>query len=633
MNFKGNILLGHTRQGSVGYKKTVDEAHPFLINDDLIFSHNGTIKNVKELCTKYEFEEKDFNVDSKFLGTMLYIHGIEALVNYKGAAALAYTYLSEPETLYLFHGTSRDYKNGPLLEERPLYFMETKDGIYYSSLENSLKAIREFENEEVLNLEYNVIFKIKNGEFLLEDSVIIERENTNVTIYIEPKTNNNFSKSNYNHNYDYNTRNTKDMRMIHKESYPKKLIDSAKDDFKILGNNFIYYHCGRYWEAPKKLLTGPIYVKKGGIISNYEDKSSELLFFYNGVLLKDKEAFYEIKYLSQQIHSKNWVTNPELNNFPLEISKYSQYPVTFLPIENNTSMSEYYRSLWYKNKSEKESPSFTPKYSGRCYEIKDGILISIKSSQRETCVLDTSWDVEQQYLKLKKVDRIPGGSSALLLPFQKKEEKKLLWFFEETIKDENHLKEVCGEQEFEALRRFIRYAYIRDFSIVPSDREIEEYMDNIIDSSIKKECSIGQFLDSEIKDDSEKLLDFYNKVIENKSETIDFTSISNKIDDNCENSLITSTLEDEEDEEDKEESLDDIVESTVIDLENIQSSAFELVIEENSDYAQDISNVLLIGVDNMLSNLYQSLGKYNKKSLEERIKKIRETKIGKNDIL
>ena len=32
-NFKQSIILGHNRQGSVGYGKTLEQAHPFLINE------------------------------------------------------------------------------------------------------------------------------------------------------------------------------------------------------------------------------------------------------------------------------------------------------------------------------------------------------------------------------------------------------------------------------------------------------------------------------------------------------------------------------------------------------------------------------------------------------------------------
>ena len=56
---ENTVMLGHTRQGSWGYKKTIDEAHPFLINDDLIFTHNGTIKNVDKLCELYKLDKNN----------------------------------------------------------------------------------------------------------------------------------------------------------------------------------------------------------------------------------------------------------------------------------------------------------------------------------------------------------------------------------------------------------------------------------------------------------------------------------------------------------------------------------------------------------------------------------------------
>ena len=66
------------------------------------------------------------DVDSEMLAIALYNYKEEVLCNYKGMAALAYTFKTKPNTLYLYHGASKQYKNGKEVEERPLYYMKTR---------------------------------------------------------------------------------------------------------------------------------------------------------------------------------------------------------------------------------------------------------------------------------------------------------------------------------------------------------------------------------------------------------------------------------------------------------------------------------------------------------------------------
>lgn len=656
LNFKGNTILGHNRAGSQGYKKTIDEAHPFLINDSLVFTHNGTIRNVSNFCKKYELKESDFNVDSKVLGTLLFTEGTDVLSVYKGAAALAYTYTDDPDTLYLFHGKTRETKNGILTEERPLYCLETRDGVFYSSLEDSLKAIREFETDEIYNLEYNTVFKIKNGEFLMDEAVKIDREDANILYYYVAETYDYSSGINhgmFNHNVNHNVirnypsrnnlncsvNNSYDLKLITRESYPIRFVEAAKNDFKIGSNKFIYFHCGRYWEAPRTLLNGPLYVKKGGIISSYQDQASELMFFFKGVLLKDKEAYNELEFLSKQLHSSNWVVRPDLHNFALEISKYSVYPVTSLPSEYNNTMSEYYRHVWYFNKQEKDCYSFTPKFgSGRFYNFKGGILVEIKTSQREKCTLSSREAVVNQFAELsgfkKNNSSTPGGSTVLALPFQSGEiskngngdkieenkENRNFWFFEKTYANLGDLLNDWGSDEEEALRRYLRFSFIKDYSLVPTNKELLESYDYVLKSSITLGISLGEFLNKDAKNESDILLKFYNDVIDKKPD--EYLNL-----DKAESNNSTTEIDEGEDDDSEyeKEQVTDAIENAIINLEDIQASAFELMNLEKSDLAQESAKVLLISTENTLSNLLQPLNKYKEVDLEKRVEKIRKT--------
>lgn len=645
-NFKQSIILGHNRQGSVGYGKTLEQAHPFLINENLVFTHNGTIKNTADLCKKYDINEKDFNVDSDLLGTLLFTEGSDVLTHYKGAAALAYTYIDSPDTLYLYHGQSKDYKHGSLIEERPLFFLETKDGLFYSSLESSLNAIRENKEEKVEILNYNKIFKIENGDFLLDETVTINREEANVTVYLPINNYNHSSHYDGGHSksnmYNYNKNNNlpvtshinKDLRLIFKESYPNKLIESAKTDFKIYNEQFIYYHMGRYWIAPKTLVDGPIYLKKRGILGSYDDKVSELFFFFRGVLLKDKAAYNVILDKKNRLNDINWVLNPEQFNFASEIAKYSQFPVTALASEYNLSLSEFYRCAWYA-KDDKKHHSFTPKFAGRNYIINEGYLIDIKTSDHnDKCLFASNADVAEQFAQIYKKKGISGGNSELLIPFQEpKKEKIFTWFFENVYENMEEVLKDWTEDEFEVLKEYVDISYNRDFSMVLKEDEITENMEYLIEKAIKEKISLGELINQDNAGDSVFLLKLYNeylnkKDLNSKVKTMTTSTIDSKLEE------IEAENDDIRTKEDEIEYISDIIEDSLVDLENIQSSSFDLQAEDESDYAQEVAKILLIGVDSILSNIKNISCEFPEKSkLENRIDKIREKKNIKNGTL
>lgn len=657
-NSENKIVIGHNRQGSAGYKKTVEEAHPFLINDDLVFTHNGTIRNVKDLCEKYSVDEKDYLVDSHLLGSLYFTEGHDVLSHYRGAAALAFTYLSSPNTLYLYHGSSKDYKTGPMVEERPLFFMETEDGIFYSSLKSSLEAIRESEEDEVFTLEYNTIFKITDGEFDFSETIKIERDEANIFVYTPPAVvygnhyggqygNDYYTKNRSNYSrpglpgvdIGYTDNMSIDIRLITKESLPIKVLDSIKNGLKINGENFIYYHFGRFYETPHTLVTGPVYVRKGGIISDYENKNSELLFFYRGVMLKDKEAFSLIREMERSLSIvPNWANEPTKFNFALEISKYSQYPVTNLLEEYNPDLTTNNRNFWYSNKVESKCDSFTPKYGGRSYNIKNGVLVTIRSSHREKTLLTSSHDVDMQILSLTSIQTGTQGGSSKVIPtlFREdggKEEKKddILFFHEISFQTREEFDKVWGEKEHRAFRKFVAYVYVRDFSMTALEAEITEYCMDIIDRSIKSNMSIGEYLDMDVQGDSDLLLEYYEKEFDNKSDKSNIIIVSDLP---VRSKLTPMDFCDESDEnEQKEEELDNTVESCLISLEDIKTSCTNLNKETQSDYAISTSEILTNGVDNILSNLSDPLLRFKKENLFRKVTKIRESKIIYDGIL
>ena len=99
------VMIGHARQATHG-THTEANAHPFLVENDLVLAHNGVIKNVWSLCSKYKQSHTNIQVDSLALATLIHKHGFKILNEYEGAAALLMTRLSEPNSIYFYKGSS-----------------------------------------------------------------------------------------------------------------------------------------------------------------------------------------------------------------------------------------------------------------------------------------------------------------------------------------------------------------------------------------------------------------------------------------------------------------------------------------------------------------------------------------------
>jgi len=634
---ENGIMLGHTRQGSPGYKKTIDEAHPFLINNNLVFTHNGTIKNVKELCEKYRIDMTNHSVDSQILATILEEDGPkEAFENYIGAAATAYTNLSEPNVLYLYHGKSKEYKHGQPIEERPLFYLETKDGIFYSSLENSLEAIRDSEEDIIYLLEYNAVYKIENGKFLLGETVKIDREEMNVITYATPVYSGKQSQTsmkmigtstNYSSNQEVFTG---EQNLIKRESLPKNLIEAKEK------TNLIYYHQGRYWEAPRKLLNGPIYIKKGGLFGSFDDSHSELCFFWSGAWLKDKYSFEELTRMNQMMDIRNWVRYPSEHNYAMMLSRYSKFPLTNIGLECLSS-GNFYRDQWYSNGNTCKENNFTPKYAnGRNYKIKDGFLVKISASQREKTLyptIDFAFSEIENLMKNKPLGISGGGSqdtpflssrSTIITETTRaaEEENELVYFFDVSPFTRLDIQELIGDSERDAMRKFCQQIHKTEWDMVALPEEVETIVDEMFEDAIIRKCSILDTIKEDM--DKQRLMNCYDEVLQKQRDEMR-SSIDKEIQSKFafkEDDQFTGQITDDMT---REEVLEKIEEGINY-MEDIQNVSMELIDEQDSDLAQDCGGYIITDINNMLANLQAVLLRHNEDRLANRIKKIRETK-------
>jgi hypothetical protein len=166
---KWNIIpektfLGHTRKSTYTNYKKEKNCHPFKFSD-IVGVHNGTLTNHWSLCNENDLKSSDYDTDSEILIKLISINP-EILKKIKGAASIVYTDLSmqnDDRILFCFR------KN----EERPLFRGKCKEGMYISSLENSLKSIG-CTNIEEFKIQY--LYQIKDGKILNTRPMLEETE-------------------------------------------------------------------------------------------------------------------------------------------------------------------------------------------------------------------------------------------------------------------------------------------------------------------------------------------------------------------------------------------------------------------------------------------------------------------------
>ena len=357
---KNYTVLIHTRNAS--QKSTKDDpecAHPFEIknkkgNTVLIGMHNGVITNETEIAKKYGVKEE--KVDSKTLLSILAKAKtddkmLKVLQDYEGAAALAWYYSDEPNTLYLWKGASKQYSYGAVVEERPLFIYRVKDDtgkftdeFYFSSIRESLLAIggdtgfaeTDVDKEpSVKTIESNCLIKIIPGE-KFKVRPIKRGETTNTTksssCAISPPATKNITIT-----AKPNTQKTNEVLMLSGfKNYPfkkinkKPLLSNNKlvtldnepfiHDFHDKGNK-IYFLRGRYWQNGHMIGGNEKqnYVFKEVDIEGYpkDHKSCDIdgvdtYYFFQGLLLQGKEDAEAIKQLCKS--NAAWTTNKkELN--------------------------------------------------------------------------------------------------------------------------------------------------------------------------------------------------------------------------------------------------------------------------------------------------------------------------------
>lgn len=343
-NTRNQSCILHTRKSTIG-ANNIANCHPFIYssknNSDryFIIAHNGVITNTVDIKNKFlshiEDVDKSLFIDTHYIGTSLaqsftgQCDEKEILKFYKGNAALLY---------YDSNGTFKAWKGASNnIEERPLYYIETRDGWYFCSIESSL--IVAFENKyEVQQVKNNELITFHNG--LLESSEIIDRTHEVETKYYGSKVNkpytfddtfeddwggyyNNRENSKY-FRKDYTSNKNTNTNVVPFTSYNTPLYHP------VLDLNQLYYvdrHNKNAIEGEYR-VAGSLHNSKK-IYSLFSNKSTyvDKVEFHRGILVRDVKIF------------KNLKNNFDLEKYPTvekffegEINRITNTIIDFIPL-------------------------------------------------------------------------------------------------------------------------------------------------------------------------------------------------------------------------------------------------------------------------------------------------------------
>lgn len=304
---KSLTILGHTRKASPGIFVDEENAHPFVFSR-IAGTHNGVIRNTKELADLYDTElhksdsKSLYEIINKLFEEEENPEEAVALLlgKYLGAAALAFTDMKNPGSLYLFRGESvktPTSKEG-IYEERPLYIQTVGKTLYYSSMDEALlSACR-----GATDIEGNTLYKYINGEYI--DEFEVDRKNCYFEVLFKENPKYNYGKAGH-------------VIPIAPESVDILAETLPKDFFQPGGRGTgrrIYFHCGRYWLNGHLVGSNaflPLYVAEDGEVIDepeYIDEKDETIaainksgewvtghirYFFNGNMFMNKEAYTE----------------------------------------------------------------------------------------------------------------------------------------------------------------------------------------------------------------------------------------------------------------------------------------------------------------------------------------------------
>ncbi|HEX8586129.1 MAG TPA: hypothetical protein VF680_17185 [Allosphingosinicella sp.] len=329
-------IFGHTRQSSVGAINAFN-AHPFGFgaldngNYEFIGCHNGTLKNYEELAKMYniDIEEEYFSnnikyvrkkIDSEILLEIMYKEkNYTVLSKYIGGAALAWTWLEEPNKIYLFSGASKDWDTSiNMTIERPLcVYQRSKNSTFFSSMIESLYALGADETQ-AFQIDNNTVYCITDGDFKNATKLLVSRRNTWQNVPYVSKNVSYTSPINVN-NIRHNTVTYGTKTSDISEVYPSRRTSGMSSTVNIHTEDLFiplplrqgkpYYNQGRY-KRNGHVITGVyVYIPGYGFHSMGQTRDEAL---------KDIKSYTGVPFINGEFH-RNRTVEPATDFIPFKL--------------------------------------------------------------------------------------------------------------------------------------------------------------------------------------------------------------------------------------------------------------------------------------------------------------------------
>jgi len=326
--FANNTVIIHNRSRSKGAYGH-GAIHPWVYVKDGVthyFAHNGTLSNEDELQKKYKLEDLKFESDTHLLGYLVVHFGFEVLREYIGTAAFVYMRTDEPNSIYVWKGASKHLATSDVPEEeRPLYYAELDGGIYIASLQTTLQCALDLSSDQVMYVGDCHLIKFDySTKKILIDTTIIDRGHIEKPVFTPT-----YSQT----NHTTRSTNVYTTNMYERQECDKHISESI-DDKRTKGK--LYYQAGKYYRNGHAFTTDATGIRLllDGSTSTRPASSRLIenechLYFYNGLMLKDQEAYFKLK--------EKYPNKKELKENYAEIAEFLDplYPLFWWDVETS----------------------------------------------------------------------------------------------------------------------------------------------------------------------------------------------------------------------------------------------------------------------------------------------------------
>lgn len=345
-------ILGHCRQATAAYDKTNKNfAHPHKIVGDngalLYLVHNGTVTNIDDLCSKYKIDSNFHTFSDSIQIAKMIAKTWEAgdktiFKDYEGSATLVFYPHGTTNMLYVHRDSLREL----------FYWRQSEHSVYISSIKDALMIIGA-EEEEVIEFKHGILTE--------------------------------FTGANITNEWDYSDKKPYNKPKVYTSTYPQKptKIEKTKNGF-YWDNHLIFFNGHAY--------TGDFYLKGRHAVQFSNDPDYTKIFCFQGVVMKNESTFNDLKL---KCTGKAKVVDPKIfkKMTPLEVSKYSLYPVAGGFGNSSNNQAFWTPELFALQKDPEKTHTWSPPLSNQIFEIYSngtlkcskfgGTLLSVKEFIQE----------------------------------------------------------------------------------------------------------------------------------------------------------------------------------------------------------------------------------------------------------